>query len=107
MIKKKIVLSPEFIPVFSGVRVIRFLILMWMFCRSFCPSVLFHLAIVLSVLLRFTDSAYRLVSLNTAFNDRQSPALSLLELNPRVMFDVKETTVTVSTLFMVYHCLVE
>jgi hypothetical protein len=41
-------------PVFSGVRVTRSLVLYVMFCRSL--FVLFLLAFVLSVLLRFTDS---------------------------------------------------
>jgi hypothetical protein len=52
---------PEYLgssPVFSEVRVIRSLVLCVMFCRSL--FVLFLLAIVLSVLLRFTDSDYRL-----------------------------------------------
>ena len=43
--------APEFTPVFSGVRVTRSLVLWVCF-------VLFLLAIVLSVLLRFTDSDY-------------------------------------------------
>jgi hypothetical protein len=47
--------------VFSGVRVARSLIFCVVFCRSFffCPFILFLLAIVLSVLPRFTDSDYR------------------------------------------------
>jgi hypothetical protein len=53
--------TPEFIPVFSGVRVARSLILCVMFCRSL--FVLFLLVIVLSVLW-FTDSDYPLVSSN-------------------------------------------
>ena len=47
--------------VFSGVRVTPCLFLCVLFCRSFFPFyalVLFLLAIVLSVLLRFTDSDY-------------------------------------------------
>jgi hypothetical protein len=50
-----------FTPGFSGVRVTRYYPLICMFCRSlFVPFVLFHLTIVLSVLLRFTDSVYLL-----------------------------------------------
>jgi hypothetical protein len=45
--------SPPFL---SGVRVIRSLVLC--VCFVVCPFVLFLLAIVLSVLLRFTDSDY-------------------------------------------------
>ena len=50
--------TPEFIPGFSGVRVTRSLVLCLCFvdrCLSFCT---FLLAILLSVLLRFTDSDY-------------------------------------------------
>jgi hypothetical protein len=50
--------APEFIPVFSGVRVTRSLVLYVCFvghCLSFCT---FLLAIALSVLLRYTDSDY-------------------------------------------------
>jgi len=49
------------LPVFSGVRVTRSLVLCVCFvdrCLSFCPFVLFCLVIVLSVLLLFTDSDY-------------------------------------------------
>jgi hypothetical protein len=52
--------APEFTPVFSGVRVTRSLVLYVCFvdrCLSF-KFVLFLLAIVLSVLLRYTDSDY-------------------------------------------------
>jgi len=48
---------PEFIPVFSGVRVTRVLALCVCFVDRFCPFLLFLLVIVLSVL-RFTDSDY-------------------------------------------------
>jgi hypothetical protein len=41
-----------------GLRVARSLVFCLMFCRSFCHFVPFLLAIVLSVLLRFTVSAY-------------------------------------------------
>jgi hypothetical protein len=44
------------LPIFSGVRVTRFLILCLVLCRSL--FVLFLLAILLSVFLRFTDSDY-------------------------------------------------
>ena len=50
--------APEFTLAFSGVRVTRFLVLFGCFidrCLSFST---FHLAIVLSVLLRFTGSNY-------------------------------------------------
>jgi len=43
-------------PVFSGVRVTRSLVVCVMFCKSL--FVLFLFVIVLSVLLRFTDSDY-------------------------------------------------
>ena len=42
-------------PVFSGVRVTRSLVLYVCFVDRFCPFVLFPLAIVLSVPLRYTD----------------------------------------------------
>ena len=45
-------------PVYSGVRVTRSLVFYVVLCRSVCPCVLFLLAIVLSVLLRFTASNY-------------------------------------------------
>ena len=52
--------APEFTPslVFSGVRVTRSLVLYACFYILVCPFVLFLLAIVLSVLLRYTDSDY-------------------------------------------------
>jgi hypothetical protein len=52
--------APEFIPGFSGVRVTQSLVLCTcIFCRSlFVLLSFFFLAIVLSVLLRFTDSDY-------------------------------------------------
>ena len=74
--KKKIVLkvnadpsgAPEFIQVFSGVCV---LLDLWFYVYVLqivvCPFVIFHLAIVLSVLLRFTDSDYPLVSSNFSY----------------------------------------
>jgi hypothetical protein len=43
-------------PVFSKVRIARYLVLCVIFCRSL--FVLFRLVIVLSVLLRFTDHDY-------------------------------------------------
>ena len=52
--------APSSPPGLSGVHVTRYLVLCVMFCRSL--FVLFLLAIVLSVLLRFTDSDYLLVS---------------------------------------------
>jgi hypothetical protein len=55
--------------VFSGVRVTRSLVLCVMFvdhCLSFC---IFILAIVLSVLLRLTDSDYPLVSSNSSYSE--------------------------------------
>jgi hypothetical protein len=59
----------EFTMVFSGVRVTRSLVLCVMFvdhCLSFC---IFILAIVLSVLLRLTDSDYPLVSSNSSYSE--------------------------------------
>jgi len=52
---------PSSSPVFSGVRVTRSLVLSVCFvdrCLSFCPIVRFLLVIVLSFLLRYTDSNY-------------------------------------------------
>ena len=46
---------PEFTPVFCEVRVTRFVYVLYIVV---CSCVLFHLAIVLSVLLRITDSDY-------------------------------------------------
>ena len=48
--------APEFTPGYSGIRVTRSLVLYECFVDRFCPFVLFLLAIVLSVLLRYTDS---------------------------------------------------
>ena len=48
--------APEFIPVYSGVQVVRSLTFCVIFCRLL--FVLFPLVIVLSVLLRFTNSDY-------------------------------------------------
>jgi len=59
LVEQELLTFPEHLSshlVFSGVRVNRFLVLYVMFCRSL--FVLFHLAIVLSVLLRSTDSDY-------------------------------------------------
>ena len=51
--------APAFTPGFSWVRVTRYYSFICMFCKSlFVPSVLFHLVILLSVLLWFTDSVY-------------------------------------------------
>ena len=50
--------APEFTSVFSGVCVTRSLVLCVIFVDRVCSLVLFVLAIVLSVLLRFTDSDY-------------------------------------------------
>ena len=58
--------APEFIPGFSGVHATRSLVSYVCFvdrCFSFCT---FLLAIVLSVLLRYTDSDYPLVSSNSS-----------------------------------------
>ena len=53
--------APAFTPGFSGVRVTRYYRFICMFCRSlFVPFLLFLLTILLSVLLRFTDSVYPL-----------------------------------------------
>ena len=48
----------EFTTGFSGIRVACSLVFYVVFCSVICPFVLFLLAIVLSVLLRFTDSDY-------------------------------------------------
>ena len=48
--------APKFTPVFSGVCVTRSLVVY--VCFVFCPFVPFLLAIVFSVLLRFTDLYY-------------------------------------------------
>ena len=50
--------APEFTPGFSGFRVTRSLVLYACFVDLVCPFVLFLLVIVLSVLLRYTDSDY-------------------------------------------------
>ena len=50
--------TPEFTPVFSGVCVTRSLVLCVIFVDCVCSLVLFVLVIVLSVLLRYTDSDY-------------------------------------------------
>ena len=50
--------APEFTPVFSGIRVIRSLVLCNAVYIVVCPFVFFLLSIVLSVLLRFTYSDY-------------------------------------------------
>ena len=50
--------APEFIPVFSEVRVARFLV----FCLMLCRSLFALLAIVLSVVLRFTLPITPLIS---------------------------------------------
>jgi hypothetical protein len=58
-VEQEHLILPEYLnwlPVFSGVRVARSLVFYVMFCRSM--FVLFLLAIVLSVLLRFTFSDY-------------------------------------------------
>ena len=50
--------APAFTPDFSGVRVTRY----YRFICMFVPFLLFLLTILLSVLLRFTDSVYPVVS---------------------------------------------
>ena len=55
LVEQELLTLPDHIrspPVFSGVRITRYLVLYFVVC----PFVLFLLAIVLSVLLRFTDS---------------------------------------------------
>jgi hypothetical protein len=61
-------------PVFSGVRVTRSLVLCICFVDRYLPFVLFLLAIVLPVLLRYTDFDLRilitpLVSSNSTYNN--------------------------------------
>jgi hypothetical protein len=60
-VEQELLTLPEHLcssPVFSGVRVTRPLVLFVCLVDVVCPSVLFLLVIVLSVLLRFTDSDY-------------------------------------------------
>jgi hypothetical protein len=54
-------------PVFSGVRVTRSLVLWECFADHCCPFVLFLLAIVLSVLRRYTDSDDTVISSNSSY----------------------------------------
>ena len=59
--EQELITVPEHLsspPVFSGVRVTRSLVLYICLEIVVCPFVLFLLAIVLSVLLRYTDSGY-------------------------------------------------
>jgi hypothetical protein len=58
--------SPEFTPVVSVVRVTRSLVLCVMFCRLLFVLYLFLLAIVLSILLRFTSSDFGIMNLKTS-----------------------------------------
>ena len=63
-LKKELLTLPDHLsspPVFSGIRVTRSLAVCVSFedrCLSFCPFVLFLFAIVLSVLLRYTNYDY-------------------------------------------------
>jgi hypothetical protein len=57
--------TPEFTLVVSGVRVIGSLVLCVMFCRLLFVLYLFILAIVLSILLRFTASDFGIMKLKT------------------------------------------
>jgi hypothetical protein len=59
--------APELIPVISGVRVFQFLDFCVVFCRPL--FLFFRLAIVLSALLRLTDSDYPLWDLQTVLNE--------------------------------------
>jgi len=59
--------APVLIQVISRVRVFQILDFCVVFCRSL--FVLFHLTIVFSALLRFTDSDYPLWDLQTVLND--------------------------------------
>ena len=59
LVEKELLTLPEHLrspPVFSGVRVKRYLVLCVCFVDVVCPFVVFLLTIVLSVLLRSTDS---------------------------------------------------
>ena len=56
----------EFTPVVSVVRVSRSLVLCVMFCRLLFVLYLFLLAIVLSILLRFTSSDFGIMNLKTS-----------------------------------------
>jgi hypothetical protein len=70
LVEQELLTRPEHLsstPVFSGVRVNRSLIFMYFLLIVVCSFVLFLLAIVLSVLLRHTDSGYLpLVSSNSS-----------------------------------------
>jgi hypothetical protein len=70
IITSQLLTRPEHLsshPVFSGVRVTRYLFYVYVLWIVVCPFVLFLLAIVLSVHLRFTDSDYLpLVSSNSS-----------------------------------------
>ena len=59
--------APELIQVISGVRFCQILDFCVVFCRSL--FVLFHLTIVCSALLRFTESDYPLWYLQTVLNE--------------------------------------
>ena len=58
--------APEFTPIFSGVCVTRSLYFMYVLYIIVCPFVIFLLAIVLSVLLRYKDSDYPFTDYYTA-----------------------------------------
>ena len=74
--EQELLTLPEFTPVFSGARVTRTLVLCVYFVDRCLSFVLFLLAIVLSVLLRHTDSDYPfgifklfLLTFSAAFNN--------------------------------------
>jgi len=65
LMEEELLTLPEHLsssPVFSGVRITQSLVL----CVMFCRSLFVLLAIVLSVLLRFTDYDYPLISSNSS-----------------------------------------
>ena len=67
--EQELLIIPEHLrssSVFSGVRVIRSLAICVCFVNRFYPFVFFLLAIVLSVLLRYVDFDYLLVSSNSS-----------------------------------------
>ena len=72
LVEQELLTLPEHMsspPVFSEIHVARPLVLCVLFCRSL--FVLFLLFIVLSVLLRFTDSDYPLITLNSSYRQHR------------------------------------
>jgi hypothetical protein len=97
-------------PVFSGVHVARSLVFYVMFCRSFvCPFVLLPLAIVFSILLRFTASDYpfgifklTLEENGTAYS---SGAHDFMQPHPRLFVGVAVALFLVFSVLLCLFCL--